>query len=158
MLTVNELAIKRPAPAHVVRYYVRIGLIQPVGQQENGYRLFAEQDATRLRFIRMAKQLGFTLNEIRQITGHADKGESPCDDVRNIIQHRIEENRVKIEQMMKLQTRMEQALAQWGAYAGRGPGRRERLPSDRVGRGERGYRHTWEELIGGSDGRSGKDE
>ena len=113
MLTVNELAIKGQAPAHVVRYYVRIGLIQPVGQQENGYRLFAEQDATRLRFIRMAKQLGFTLNEIRQITGHADKGESPCDDVRNIIQHRIEENRVKIEQMMKLHTRMEQALAQW---------------------------------------------
>jgi len=113
MLTVNELATRGDAPAHVVRYYVRIGLIQPAGQQENGYRLFKSYDAMRLRFIRMAKQLGFTLNEIKQITRHADMGESPCDDVRKIIQHRIQENRAKIEEMMKLQTRMEQALEQW---------------------------------------------
>ena len=113
MLTVNELAVQSKAPAHVVRYYARIGLIQPAGQQENGYRLFTSQDATRIRFIRMAKHLGFTLNEIKQITGHADMGESPCDNVRKIIQYRIEENRVKIEEMMKLQVRMEQALEQW---------------------------------------------
>ena len=113
MLTVNELATQSGAPSHVVRYYVRIGLIQPAGQQENGYRLFTTQDATRLRFIRLAKHLGFTLNEIKQITRHAKMGESPCDDVRKIIQHRIQENRAKIEEMMKLQTRMEQALEQW---------------------------------------------
>ena len=113
MLTVNELATQSGAPSHVVRYYVRIGLIQPAGQQENGYRLFTSHDATRLRFIRMAKQLGFTLNEIKQITRHAKMGESPCDDVRKIIQHRIQENRAKIEEMMKLQTRMEQALVKW---------------------------------------------
>jgi DNA-binding transcriptional MerR regulator len=113
MLTVNQLAIQSSAPAHVVRYYVRIGLIQPAGQQENGYRLFTPQDANRIRFIRMAKHLGFTLNEIKLITRHADMAESPCDDVRKIIQHRIQENRVKIEEAMKLQARMEQALAQW---------------------------------------------
>ena len=62
---------------------------------------------------RMAKHLGFTLNEIKQITLHADLGESPCDDVRKIIQHRIQENRAKIEAMMKLQARMERALEQW---------------------------------------------
>ncbi|WP_029131868.1 MerR family transcriptional regulator [Sedimenticola selenatireducens] len=113
MLTVNELATKSDTAAHVVRYYVRIGLIQPASQQENGYRLFRLQDANRIRFIRMAKHLGFTLNEIKQITQHADIGESPCDDVRKIIQHRIQENRVKIEEMMKMQVRMEQALELW---------------------------------------------
>ena len=113
MLTVNELAIQANAPAHVVRYYTRIGLIEPTAQQENGYRLFSPKDANRLRFIRMAKQLGFTLNEIREITRHAEHGESPCEDVRRIIQDHIEENRVKIEEMQKLQARMEQALTQW---------------------------------------------
>lgn len=113
MLTINELAIKSDAPAHVVRYYVRIGLIEPAGEQDNGYRLFASQAVTRLRFIRTAKNLGFTLNEIKQITRHADTGESPCDDVRKIIQHRIQENRVKIKEMRKLQDRMEQALTRW---------------------------------------------
>ena len=64
MLTVNELAVQSNAPAHVVRYYARIGLIEPADQQDNGYRLFANKDAKKLRFIRMAKQLSFTLNEI----------------------------------------------------------------------------------------------
>lgn len=113
MLTVRELATKSNAPAHVVRYYLRIGLIQPAAQHKNGYRLFTSKDARRLRFIRMAKHLGFTLKEIRRITQHADRGESPCDDVRKIVQHRIQENRAKITEMIKLQTRMEDALERW---------------------------------------------
>ena len=113
MLTVNELAVQSNAPAHVIRYYTRIGLITPAAQQQNGYRLFAPRDAKRLRFIRMAKQLGFTLSEIRAITRHAEHGESPCEDVRKIIQSHIVGNRVKIEAMLKLQNRMELALQQW---------------------------------------------
>ncbi len=113
MLTIHELAKRSGVAPHVVRYYVRIGLIQPAAQKENGYRLFESKEISRLRFIRMAKQLGFTLNEIRQITRHADEGDSPCGDVRRIIQHRIKENRAKIEQMEHLQSRMEEALAKW---------------------------------------------
>ena len=55
MLTVNELAIQANTAAHVVRYYTRIGLIEPSAQQENGYRLFSSRDANRLRFIRMPR-------------------------------------------------------------------------------------------------------
>lgn len=113
MFTVNELATRADAPAQVVRYYARIGLLKPKRQQENGYRLFGKQDAQRLRFIRMAKQLGFTLGEIKQITEHADHGESPCGEVRKIVQQRIRENRVKIDAMMNLQNRMERALEFW---------------------------------------------
>ena len=113
MYTVNELAKHSNAPAHVVRYYLRIGLIEPNAQQENGYRMFSPEQSTRLRFIRQAKQLGFTLNEIRQILQHSERQESPCQDVRKIIQNRIDENRIKIDEMMKLQSRMEAALALW---------------------------------------------
>ena len=113
MFTVNELATRADAPAQVVRYYARIGLLKPKRQQENGYRLFGKQDAQRLRFIRMAKQLGFTLGEIRQITEHADHGESPCCEVRKIVQQRIRENRTKIDALMNLQNRMERALEFW---------------------------------------------
>lgn len=113
MFTVNELAARAAAPPHVVRYYARIGLLKPRRHQENGYRLFGKQDARRLRFIRLAKRLGFTLSEIRQITEHADHGESPCEDVRRIIQHHIRENRARIDEMLKLQNRMERALKKW---------------------------------------------
>ena len=115
MFTVNELAARAAAPPQVVRYYARIGLLKPRRHQENGYRLFGKQDAQRLRFIRMAKQLGFSLGEIRQITEHADHCESPCGAVRKIIQQRIRENRVKIDAMVNLQGRMESALELWAS-------------------------------------------
>ena len=113
MLTVNQLALEANAPAHVVRYYTRIGLLQPSRQPQNGYRLYSPGDISRLRFIRLAKHLGFTLNEIRQIMRDANLGESPCADVRRIIHNHIEENRQRIRQMQELQLRMEQALASW---------------------------------------------
>ena len=113
MLTVNELATQSKVPAHVVRYYTRIGLIKPSGQQENGYRLFRPRDANRMQFIRMAQQLGFSLSEIKEITQHADEGASPCEGVRRIIQCHIQENRTRIDEMLELQNRMEQALNKW---------------------------------------------
>lgn len=113
MFTVNELAIRAAASPQVVRYYVRIGLLKPRRHQENGYRLFGKQDARRLRFIRLAKRLGFTLDEIRQITEQADRGESPCGDARRIVRQRILENRARIDEMLNLQKRMERALDLW---------------------------------------------
>ena len=113
MLTVSELAVQSNSAAHVIRYYTRIGLIKPAAQQQNGYRLYAPRDATRIRFIRTAKLLGFTLNEIKAITQNAEQGDSPCGEVRNVIQRHIVENRDKIEEMLELQDRMERALQQW---------------------------------------------
>ena len=113
MLTVNELALRAAVSPHVVRYYLRIGLLKAQQRKDNGYRLFDLRDVDRLRFIRQAKSLGFTLNEISQILTRAANGESPCSDVRCIVEHRIKETRVKIEEMQALQQRMEQTLEQW---------------------------------------------
>ena len=113
MYTISELSKKSNASADVVRFYARIGLIQHAAKQENGYRLFSSKDANRLRFIHIAKHLGFTLKEIKQITQNADIKVTPCEDVRKIIQNRILENRIKIDELTKLQIRMESALDQW---------------------------------------------
>lgn len=113
MLTVGEVSKQSGVSAHTVRYYVKAGLIAPERQAGNNYRLFARQDITRIGFIRMAKMLGFTLNEIRQIFEHAELGESPCSDVREIIQSHIVENRQRIVEMQQLQRRMEEALDRW---------------------------------------------
>ena len=113
MQTVSEVARQTGISAHTIRYYVREGLLQPGKQADNQYRLFNSKEVSRLRFIRTAKMLGFTLNEIRQILEHAELGESPCADVREIIQTHIVENQRRIEEMQQLQLRMEQALSKW---------------------------------------------
>lgn len=112
-LTVTELARASSVAPHVVRYYARIGLLSPGRNHQNNYKLFSRQDIARLNFIRKAKLLGYTLGEIAQILNHAGHGESPCPMVRNIIEKRITENRQKLDELIKLQKRMERALDDW---------------------------------------------
>ncbi len=113
MLTVNELAKRSDVSAHTVRYYIRSGLLTPVQTQANKYRLFAVDDVNKLKFIRTAKLLGFTLSDIQLILGHAKMGESPCSEVRVLIQQRMQEIEEKIRDMQQLQQRMGTALERW---------------------------------------------
>lgn len=114
-MIVSELAKSSGIPAHVVRYYARIGLLRPVRNPENGYKLFKQDDIARLRFIRQAQSLGFTLDEIQQILAQEGRGTVPCPMVRNILARRIEENRRQIKALLEKQKRMEGALAHWKA-------------------------------------------
>ena len=111
-MTVIELARKSDVEDHVIRYYVSIGLLHP-NHLRNGYKMFADSDVTRVRFVRQAQSLGYTLKEIAQIFEESLRGKSPCPRVREIIKRRIKENRDKVDALVQLQTRMEQALAQW---------------------------------------------
>lgn len=113
MLTVTELANRSDTTPHAVRYYTRLGLLRPKRDPNNGYRLYQPQEVNWLRFVRQAKDLGYTLNEIREIMHDSDQGKSPCPRVREILQTRIKENRQKLDDLVALQTRMEQALNQW---------------------------------------------
>lgn len=112
-MKVNEIARKAGASTDAVRYYSRIGLLRPARNPENGYKRFADGDLLRLRFIRQARELGFTLGEIAEILDHAREGESPCPRVRQIIEQRIEETRARVAELVDLQRRMERALARW---------------------------------------------
>ncbi len=114
VLTVTELANKSGTTPHAVRYYSRMGLLRPERHPENGYRLYKQSEVNWLRFIRQAKSLGFSLSEIKKIMHDSDSGQSPCPRVREILQHRIEDNRIKLNEMEALQSRMENALDSWG--------------------------------------------
>lgn len=112
-MMVAELARTASVTPHVVRHYTRIGLLKPFRNEGNGYKLYNRNDLHRLMFIRRAKYLGYTLADIRGILDEARHGSSPCPHVRRIIQKRIEENRVKLAELTRLQDRMEDALDEW---------------------------------------------
>lgn len=113
MLTAGILAKKTNLPIYTVRHYTRIGLLNPSKNSQNGYKLYQPSDAVRLKFIVAAKELGFTLAEISHILDKAEKGNSPCPSVRQIIVHHIEENKRKIKELQSLQKKMENALKDW---------------------------------------------
>lgn len=123
MMTVSELSRQGRVAPHVVRYYSRIGLLIPARHPDNGYKLFSRSDISRLRFIRQAQSLGYTLEDIAQILDTSAQGKSPCPRVRDILQRRVEENRQKLEELVQLQNRMEDALRQWHKMPNRVPDR-----------------------------------
>jgi DNA-binding transcriptional MerR regulator len=112
-LTVHQIAERADTTSHAVRYYARIGLLEPERDPGNGYKLFAGADVERLRFIRRAKRLGFRLTDIADMLRDSQRGNSPCPRARRLINRRIEENRLRIAELVALQERMERARDAW---------------------------------------------
>ena len=73
-LMVKQVAQAVGLPARTVRYYDHIGLASPSERSPAGYRLYSPADEGKLRFVRQAKGLGFTLDEIRELLGAAESG------------------------------------------------------------------------------------
>lgn len=113
MFLVKQLAQLSGVSPDAVRYYTYRGLLNPEKDRANGYKRYSNNDVQKLKFIQLAKHLGYTLNEIAQIFEDCEKRQSPCPRVRKIIERRIDDNRKLLEQQMKLQIRMEKALKQW---------------------------------------------
>lgn len=113
MLTVTQLARSCGMTSDAVRYYCKKGLIIAERHPHNGYRLFSEDNVHWLIFIQKAKRLGFTLSEIRKIRDDADNGQSPCPRVRKMLDVRIQENKLRIDELKSLQGRMETAFRLW---------------------------------------------
>ena len=72
--TVKRVAERVGLPSRTVRYYDRIGLVSPQTRSEAGYRLYGPEDEGRLRFVRQAKGLGFSLDEIRELMAAVERG------------------------------------------------------------------------------------
>ena len=118
----NEVAKSAGVSADVVRYYSRIGLLNPTRNPDNGYRIYTPQDVNRVRFIRKAKWLGFTLKDVKTILKEADSGHSPCCEVRRIISERVQENQRRLDHLHEMQDRMERALTSWASQSDSAPG------------------------------------
>ncbi len=72
--TVKEVADRVGLPSRTVRYYDRIGLVRADERSAAGYRLYSAEDEGRLQFVRRAKRLGFSLNDIRGLLAAAEAG------------------------------------------------------------------------------------
>lgn len=66
-MKIGEFARRAGVAIDTVRYYERQGLLPAPARQLSGYRSYQPDDVTRLRFVRRAKTLGFTLEEIREL-------------------------------------------------------------------------------------------
>ena len=112
-MTVSELARRAGVTADTVRHYTRSGLLVPIRDESNGYNCYSSGDLARLLFIRKARRLGFSLGDVRDILRESSHGHSPCPQVRKIMEQRLQETRRGLQDLEKLQARMEHTAALW---------------------------------------------
>lgn len=113
LMTVSQLASAADEPVHAVRYYCRIGLLVPSAINSSGYRLFDRAGLNRLRFIRRAQGLGFSLDEIDGFIRHAAKGNEPCPQVMATLDRRLPQIGAELAGISDLHSRMLRAQQRW---------------------------------------------
>lgn len=112
-MRVLEVAQKLGVTADTVRFYTRIELLQPKVNPQNRYKEFSQVDVERLKFIVGARQLGFTVDDIKTIISKAQKHQSACPSVRKIIEQRLEETERQFAELVQTRKRMKRAIKQW---------------------------------------------
>jgi len=110
-LTIGKLAREVGVGVETVRFYEREGLLSEPPRGESGYRHYAPETVTRLQFIRHAKELGFSLAEIRELLSLRASPEASCDDVRRQILAKITAVQEKRRSLARLERALE-ALAE----------------------------------------------
>jgi DNA-binding transcriptional MerR regulator len=115
MYTVTRLARAAGTSADAVRHYTELGLLAPVRDRSNNYRHYDEGQLARLQFVRTSRELGFSLDDIRSILADADRGDSPCPNVRELYQRRLAEVEAEIARLQAQRRRMRGLLQGWEA-------------------------------------------
>lgn len=109
-LTIGKLSKTAGVTNDTVRFYERYGLIKPVSRNQSNYRLYKEDDAARLRFIKRAKKLGFTLNEIKELLVLSRDPQATKADIKARTEQKAEDIRQKITDLSRILTALEQMV------------------------------------------------
>jgi MerR family mercuric resistance operon transcriptional regulator len=102
--TIGGLSKVSGVHIETIRYYERIKLLPKPSRTQGGYRLYGEESAKRLAFIRRSRELGFSLEGIRVLLGLADGKPANCAKVKAITQLHLGEVQRKILDLKKMES------------------------------------------------------
>lgn len=111
-LTIGKVAKSTGFGIETVRYYEREGLIGPASRTESNYRIYREEDVARLRFIKHAKSLGFTLKEISELLALSHDPSMSKADVKRKTEDKIASIKAKIDDLCRILNALSQLNAQ----------------------------------------------
>lgn len=111
VLTIGELAMRAGVTAEAIRYYEREGVVPAASRGGAGrYRRYGSDDVERLRFIRRARDLGFSLAEVRELLALADGDPNPCEEVNRIASAHLAAVDAKLAQLTALRVELDQVI------------------------------------------------
>ena len=105
------LATQTGVNSETIRYYEKIGLMPDPARSSAGHRVYNESHAKRLSFVRRSRELGFTLEEIRELLELVDGGDYTCADVRDRTLTHLDDISKRIQDLQKLQRKLKSMAA-----------------------------------------------
>lgn len=114
-MRIGQLAAMTGTSADTIRHYERLGLLPSAGRTENGYRLFPPAALDRVRLIRSAVRVGFSLRQLATYLRQRDAGQAPCRRVRVAAEQILEGVDQQIAELQASRDVLRTMLRQWDA-------------------------------------------
>lgn len=99
---VGDIAEKVGVNVETLRYYEKIKIMPKPKRKESRYRIYDELDLRRLLFIKRAKELGFTLKEIKELLDLKIESTATCGDVKHLAEHKLNDIEERIKDLMNI--------------------------------------------------------
>jgi Cu(I)-responsive transcriptional regulator len=109
-MKIGELANATATKVETVRYYEKIGLLPPPARTSANYRAYGSEHLARLSFIRRARDLGFTLEAVRELLTLSDDKSQSCEAVDSIARVHLTEINQKVRDLKSLRSELNRVV------------------------------------------------
>lgn len=109
-LTIGQLSAAAATPSATIRYYEKIGLLESPLRSDSNYRVYGDEDLTRLTFVRRAREIGFTIDQVRSLLAFSDQGDADCCTVMSLTEQHLAEVEQKIADLIGLKEHLSRLL------------------------------------------------
>lgn len=103
-MTIGRLAQLGDVTADTIRFYEKLKLVRPLERSRSGYRLYNEQALLRLSFIKRAKLLGFSLDEIKKLLNVDSKRTAHCGEMLEVTTAKLIETRTALRDLSRIRS------------------------------------------------------
>jgi DNA-binding transcriptional MerR regulator len=119
----GELARLAGVSTDTLRHYERKGVLPKARRLNNGYRKYSPDSLDRVRLIRRALAVGFTLDELARFMKARDRGQPPCREVRALAAEKLTDVETRLTELLSLRDELKATLVDWdGRLAGKKAG------------------------------------
>jgi Cu(I)-responsive transcriptional regulator len=113
-LSIGKLAAATGTKVETIRYYESIGLLPSPARTSSNYRAYDADHLSRLSFIRRARALGFSLEQVKELLGLSDQKDMSCHAVDVIAREHLAEIDCKLADLTKLRSELDSVIRQCG--------------------------------------------